>query len=257
MPEKEHMDEKTLYRQMLAISERMVASLGLAVTSLRAAQSGLHVTVPQLAASLNPAGRNLYRQIQEFHFELAECIGCYCAQTEFFARLADEACAKLRFYRDAGGDASGVLELHRRFTVFERLVFVHLGQVSLLRDSLRTSSLLLAGLIRSAPLTQAAACTASGLFTRSAGELGRIAGEYAVLLELAVKSLAVDEPALSSRYLGAAGTLLQDLSARANRQKERFLQAVSVRRARDYRHIVLLHSGYLSAAESVEPVPQL
>lgn len=244
------MDHNEELERMIVISARMVDHLGLSTESLRAAYIGLNLDLPVLDHKFSEEESALYRQIREFHFDLSESISCYCAQTEFFRRLALAACDKLRnFYLKEGNTALLVHELNQQFVAFERLVFVHLAQISLLRDSLRTSSQLLLGLLKS----EQAACFAQGdsrTFPILAGNLGQTAMRYAQLLDFALEALVSKEAALAARHLHEAAGLLVSVSTQANVKKERALQGFAPRYAAEFAQVVALHSGHLASASA-------
>lgn len=241
------MDHNELLERMIVISARMVDHLGLSTESLKAAYIGLNLDLPVIDDRFSAAELSLYRQIREFHFDLSGSISCYCAQTEFFRRLAMTACDKLRnFYIKEENTALLVHELHQQFVAFERLVFVHLAQITLLRDSLRTSSLLLLGLLQNEPIARSTDGE-SRIFPMLAGNFGQTAMRYAQLLDFALEALVCKETALATRHLHDAAGLLVSVSKQANVKKERALQGFAPRYAAEFAQIVALHSGHLSS----------
>lgn len=250
-------DRLELHQQMSTICQRMIDSLGLAANSLLLGQGWLEVCTPPVEDSLGACERVLYRQIREFHFQLTECICCYRTQTEFFVRLVQDACEELQ--KSCAADAQEIADvslLHRRFSILEQLVLVHLAQISLIRDSLRVSSQILRSLFCHAVLTYGAVRGSKDSLTDLSGELDRVAKDYALLLEIAVESLAEGDFALSACTLQEAEVLLRRFLTRANGQKAQILQGVGPDSVAEYVQIVLLHSGCLDVARLSELVPQ-
>lgn len=250
------MSEKEWYKRMLGVAQRMVDSLTLAAVSLQTAQGGLNIYRPAAAVELTTGQKILYQRVQEFHFELAENIACYRAQTALLASVAQESCDRLQEQHDAlAPSAAAGLELQGYFAAFEHLVFVHLAQVSLLRDCLRASSMLLLNLLRNLPLTRSVVY-GTACVSNEYGELDRAVRECGILLEMSVESLVVGRPEVTAGCLAEAAARLDEVAIQANCLKLEYLRKMAPHHAEKYEQVVMLHSGKLNIG-SVSPALNL